>query len=119
MGIHQEDKECLYEARGQLKDEVVEYKQLLTELKIKANDLASCCPKNPDTRQEAIKVAKLISENRCLSTYIKKKKKPPLKELKRFPIEYHKTIKKYKKYIIALSIIYIKEFNHIKRYISL
>ncbi|MRG87903.1 hypothetical protein [Salinibacillus xinjiangensis] len=116
--LHDNKEGMSQKARRQLSYEIIEYKQLLKGLKIKLNDLTSSCPKNADTRQNAIKVAKLISENTFLSNYIKEMKKPPLKELKKLPIVHHKTIKKHRKYIIAISIIYIMEFTYIKKYMN-
>ncbi|GAA0501867.1 hypothetical protein GCM10008986_31760 [Salinibacillus aidingensis] len=119
MGVHQENKKEAHEVRSPLKSEMIEYTQLLEEMKIKISDLPRSSPKNADTRQEAIYMAKMISENKNLSTFVNEKKKLTRKELKQFPVEHHKLLKKYKTYIMAWWIIYAKDFTHIKSYINL
>ncbi|QHS23792.1 hypothetical protein GWK91_12920 [Virgibacillus sp. MSP4-1] len=118
MGVHQENIKAAHKARSPLKSEMIEYTQLLEEMKIKISDLPRLSPQNADTRQKAIKVAKMISDNRNLSTLVNEKKKLTRKEMKQFPIEHHKLLKKYKTYIMAWWIIYAKDLIHIKNYIK-
>lgn len=117
--LHENKVEISKKDRSPLQKEIVAYKQLLKEYNITFSDLTNSCPKNVDKRQDAIKVAKLISENNHLSNNIKEKKQLPVKELQKVTSCCHKTISKYKKYIIALSLIYIGEFTHMKDYINL
>ncbi|WP_078546784.1 hypothetical protein [Litchfieldia alkalitelluris] len=111
-------KEISQKGRIHLEKEIAAYIQLLRDYKITFSDLTNSCPKNANHRQEAIKVARLISENNQLATYVKVKKKLPIKEIQKFVSCCHKTISKYRRYVLALTLIYVGDFTNIKDYIN-
>jgi RNA polymerase sigma factor len=113
MGVLNKNKN-----KNNLQKEIVLYKRILDEYKISFSDLTTC-PTTDEKRMDAKNIAKLISENDLLASIVKEKKKLPVKELKILFINSHKTISKYKKYIIALTLIYMEEFNYLKNYVNL
>lgn len=103
---------------SQMQKEIVAYNKLLGNYKITFSDLTACCPKNANKRQDAKNIAKLISEKENLTAFLLEKKQIPVKELQKVFSVCHSTMNTYKKYIIALSLIYIGEFTCIKDYIN-
>ncbi len=117
MKLHKNrDKQIEY--KSDIQKEIVEYNQLLEEYQISFSDLTNYCPKCNTKRQDVIKVAKLISENNKLRTYIIEKKQLPVKELQKLVSDFHQTIEKYRKYMIAVILIYIGDFTFMKNYIN-
>jgi len=119
MELHKNREEQSHNCKSHMQNEIVAYKQLLDEYKISFCDLTNECPKNADNRQEAINIAKLISNHHHLATFVKEKKQLPIMELQKFVTCSQKTITKYKKYIIALSLIYAGNFTYMKDYINI
>jgi RNA polymerase sigma factor len=120
MRKHHENKEKLsHIGRNHLQKEIVAFQQLLYDYKITFSDLTNSSPRQAEIRQDAINVAKIISENVHLKTFLQEKKKLPLKGLQKFVSICHKTMKKYKIYIIAFALIFIWGFTLIKEYLNL
>jgi RNA polymerase sigma factor len=113
MGVLHKNKD-----KNNLQKEIVTYKKILDEYKISFSDLTSC-PATAQKRMDAKNIAKLISENDLLASMVKEKKKLPVKELKRLFSNSHRTISKYKKYIIAVTLLYMEEFTNLRNYVNL
>lgn len=105
--------------RNKMQKEIVSYNALLESYNLTFSDLTNSCPKNATKLKEVKLVAKIISDNDYLATVIKEKKKLPVKELHKLVSVGQITIRTYKKYIIALSLIYIGDFPNIKNYMNL
>jgi RNA polymerase sigma factor len=116
--LHEKREEISRSGNNSLQKEIVVFKQLLQDYKITFSDLTNSSPQNADIRVEAIKAAKIISENPYLLTLLQDKKSLPAKELKKSPSICRKTLSKYKKYIIALILIFTGEFTFIKDYVN-
>jgi RNA polymerase sigma factor len=120
MSKHHENKDKIsHIGKNQLQKEIVALKLLLNDYKITFSDLTNLSPREAEKRQDAIKVAKIISENVHMMTFLQEKKKLPIKELQKFVPICHKTLKKYRIYIIALALLFIGEFTLIKEYLNL
>jgi RNA polymerase sigma factor len=116
MVEHRMDRELISKSFRNLQNEISEYKHLLEEFRISFNELTQSCPSNANKRQEAIKLAKIISGNAHLANHLKETKQLPMKELEKF-VSFDKSIRKYHKYIIAMSLIYIGGFTCLKEYL--
>ncbi|MDQ0254829.1 RNA polymerase sigma factor [Evansella vedderi] len=100
-----------------IKDEIEEYKKLLKEYKISFNDLTRFCPKDRETRKTAIRIATNIADNKFLAANVINKKQLPLKELKKNFSTCYNIITNYRKYIIAITLLFIKDFSSLRSYI--
>ena len=118
MELQKNRKEHSHHCKSCFQDEIVAYTQLLAEYQISFSDLTNVCPKNAEKRKDVIKIAKLISKHHHLANFVTEKKQLPMKELQKFVACSQKTITKYKKYIIALSLIYVGDFTYMKEYIN-
>ncbi|WP_093674625.1 RNA polymerase sigma-I factor [Sporolactobacillus nakayamae] len=99
-------------------EQIESYQLLLLEYGITFDVLSKHCPKHADARENAKVSAKRLVERKELVSYLKKKKQLPIKDLLQFVSCSRKTIERNRKYIIALSLIYIGGFSALKSYIE-
>jgi RNA polymerase sigma factor len=99
-------------------EQIESYQLLLLEYGITFDVLSKHCPKHADARENAKVSAKRLVEHKELVSYLKKKKQLPIKDLLQFVSCSRKTIERNRKYIIALSLIYIGGFSALKSYIE-
>jgi RNA polymerase sigma factor len=118
MRKHHENKDNSHLSRNQLQKEIVAFQLVLNDYKISFSDLTYSSPREAEIRQDAINIAKIISENVHLKSFLLEKKKLPIKELRKFVPTCHKTLKKYKIYFIALALIFIEGFTFLKGYLN-
>jgi RNA polymerase sigma factor len=109
------EEECRINERM---DQIESYQTLLLEYGITFDVLSKHCPKHADARENAKVSAKKLVEHKELVNYLKKKKQLPIKDLLQFVSCSRKTIERNRKYIIALSLIYIGGFSALKSYIE-
>jgi RNA polymerase sigma factor len=99
-------------------EQIESYQLLLLQYGITFDVLSKHCPKHADARENAKVSAKRLVEHKELVSYLKKKKQLPIKDLLQFVSCSRKTIERNRKYIIALSLIYIGGFSALKSYIE-
>ncbi|MCO7176058.1 RNA polymerase sigma-I factor [Sporolactobacillus kofuensis] len=99
-------------------EQIESYQTLLLDYGITFDVLSKHCPKHADARENAKVSAKRLVEHTELVNYLKKKKQLPIKDLLQFVSCSRKTIERNRKYIIALSLIYIGGFSALKSYIE-
>lgn len=99
-------------------EEIREYQELLFKYDITFEVLSTQCPKHIDARENAKLIAKIVAENDEIRTFLEEKKRLPIKELEGMVSCSRKTIERNRKYIIAMSLIYIGGFNALKSYIE-
>lgn len=119
MGTSYERKDRTLHKGKNMKNEIEKYKKLLGEYNLTFNDLTNAQPKDIEIRKSTIKIARFIAGNEALTTFIKEKKKLPVNELKKLLSVSRITIMCYKKYIIALALIYIGKFTCMENYINI
>ncbi len=112
------EKYVMEEERKKRVEEIKDYQQLLLSYGITFQVLSSECPKHIDARENAKIVAKTIAEHEGLRDVLVEKKRLPIKELEGLVSCSRKTIERNRKYIIAIALIYIGEFNALKSYIA-
>ncbi|EKN67821.1 RNA polymerase sigma-I factor [Schinkia azotoformans MEV2011] len=112
------EKYVMEEERKKRVEEIKDYQQLLFSYGITFEVLSSECPKHIDARENAKIVAKTIADDVGLRGALVEKKRLPIKELEERVSCSRKTIERNRKYIIAIALIYIGEFNALKSYIA-
>ncbi|WP_102344982.1 RNA polymerase sigma-I factor [Bacillus sp. Marseille-P3661] len=99
-------------------EEIKEYQRLLSDYDITFKVLTTQCPKHYDARENAKQIAKLVADNIEIRSYLKEKKRLPIKEIELLVSSSRKTIERNRKYIIAMALIYIGEFHALRSYIE-
>ncbi|RAK23082.1 RNA polymerase sigma factor [Anoxybacillus vitaminiphilus] len=102
----------------QRREEIIHYQKVLKEFGISFQELVEQSPKHFDARLNAIKVAKLLAENRELCTKLFEKKQLPIKQLQSMVHLSRKTLERNRKYIIAITIVLTGDYVYLKDYIK-
>lgn len=100
------------------REEIILYSNMLKEYGISFSELVELSPKHEDARLRAMEVAKLIAEDENLTQHLLTKKALPLKHILPFTDLSRKTLERQRKYIIAIVLILINDFEHLKSYIA-
>ncbi|MFC4769681.1 RNA polymerase sigma factor SigI [Effusibacillus consociatus] len=99
-------------------EEILRFGQLLSEFDISLEELVELSPKHADARQNAMDVARIIAEDQEMRDYLLEKKSLPLKLLSSRISVSRKTVERQRKYIIAITLILIGEFEMLQDYIQ-
>lgn len=100
------------------KEEILEYNRQLREFGITFAELVEISPKHEDARVRAMEAAGVIAQDRELAAYLKRKKELPLKVLSERVDISRKTLERQRKYIIAVALIMINDYGHLKQYVQ-
>lgn len=100
------------------KVEILEFKEKLREYKLTLTELTIVSPKHRDARDSAVRTARILFADPVLRTYVRDKKKLPMKELvKRVEVS-KKTLERNRKFIIAIFIVLSEDFMYLKDYLK-
>lgn len=100
------------------KEEIIRFSQVLNEFNISFSELVKICPKHEDARLRAMEVARIVSGDPELVKVLLNKKELPLKRIESIVNISRKTLERQRKYIIAIVLIIVKDFEHLKGYIK-
>lgn len=100
------------------KQEILRYAKKLAEFGIKFSELVEICPKHEDARERAIEAARLVARNPMFAQHMQAKKELPLKQLEERVGVSRKTLERQRKYIIAVALIMLEDFYHLRQYIA-
>ncbi len=100
------------------KEEILHYQERLNEFKISLSKLTEVSPKHQDTRNQCKEIAKLIVNNVDLKEVLLNKKRLPLKDLEKLVSVSRKTLERNRIYIIAMTLIYIEDYQYLKNYLQ-
>lgn len=100
------------------REEILLFHQRLQSFGLSLQEIIEQAPKHADARINAITIAKLITEDQGLVSYLYDKKRLPIKELEKFAQTSRKTIERNRKYIIAMAIILSEEFHYLQDYLK-
>ncbi|WP_282155115.1 RNA polymerase sigma factor SigI [Cytobacillus gottheilii] len=100
------------------REEILHYKKVLGEFGILFSELADLSPKHSDARRNAIHAAQLIAADEKMSEALIQKKKLPIKDLEKKLDVSRKTIERNRKYIIAVSLIFLGDYIYLRDYIK-
>ncbi|AOR23852.1 RNA polymerase sigma factor SigI [Clostridium taeniosporum] len=116
-GIEIQDEYLEEEDNGLLVDDINILKSEIMSYGFTFEDLVEEAPKQRATRENAINLGKKISEVEELTTFMEVKKRLPIKKVVlRFSVT-EKVIKRSKKFIISVVIIFKKNLNTLKNWI--
>lgn len=99
--------------------EITEYSRRLIEFGISFDNLVKVCPRKKDARERSFEIARLIAANRELCDHLINFKQLPIKELEQKTDLSRKTIERNRKYIIAVALILIGDYNYLKGYVQI
>jgi RNA polymerase sigma factor len=99
-------------------EEIGRYIKMLEQFEISMEELVELSPKHVDARENAMEVARIIASKSELREYLLEKKSLPLKLLSSYVTVSRKTIERQRKYIIAIVLILIGDFEMLQDYIG-
>ena len=99
-------------------EEIHSFNLTLLEFGISFAELVELSPKHEDARLRAMEVARLIAGNDALKDHLILKKELPLKHIETQVDISRKTLERQRKYIIALTLILVKDFTYLKEYMQ-
>lgn len=99
------------------KEEILQFNLKLKDFGISFQELVSISPKHEDARVRAMEVAKVIAGDREMANHLLTRKEIPLRLLERRVDISRKTLERQRKYIIAIALILINDFDHLRQYI--
>jgi len=102
----------------QRRDEIIQFQQVLLEFGLSFQDIVQQSPKHADARRNAIEVARTIIENEELKQQLLDKKRLPIKQLEKLVSLSRKTIERNRKYIIAISLIFMGDYIYLRDYLK-
>jgi len=100
------------------RSEIAQYSAKLAEFGISFKELASVCPKHEDARVSAIHAARIVSLVKDLREYLYSRRELPLRELAEHVSVSRKTLERQRKYIIAVSLIFIERFDYLMEFVD-
>ncbi|ASS74621.1 RNA polymerase sigma-I factor [Tumebacillus algifaecis] len=112
--VEEHQKQVESDAR---RHEILHFTELLMQFDISMEELVDLSPKHQDARENAMEVAKVIASQQEFCDYLMAKKSLPLKALMKHVSVSRKTIERQRKYIIAVSLILIGDFEMLQDYI--
>jgi RNA polymerase sigma factor len=104
--------------RRNRREETKEFDEKLKEYDLSIRELVKVAPKHKDTRQNAIKIARILLDNPNLKNYVETRKKLPIKQLEPLIHVSKKTVERNRKYILAVFIVLNSNFNYLKEYVT-
>jgi RNA polymerase sigma factor len=100
------------------KHEIVRYAQRLAEFGIRFSELVAISPRHADARLRALEAARVVAETPLMAEHLRTKKELPLKQLEERVGVSRKTLERQRKYIIAVALILLEDFYHLRQYIA-
>lgn len=100
------------------RQELEAYERLLAPFNLSMNTLSNVSPRRPSTREQARRAAWAIAQDSDASTYLLNKGMLPHKILgERFHIT-RSILERYRKFIIAVVLVYVYDLGYIKPYVA-
>ncbi|MDB8791544.1 sigma factor [Romboutsia sp. 1001216sp1] len=106
------------EDKTELINEIQQFKEELNLFKLTMEDLIKEAPKHSDTRENAINVSKKASKDLEVTDFMYEKKRLPIKKISLKYMVTEKVIKRSKKFIISLIIIFFKKYRNLMLWIG-
>jgi len=100
------------------REEIALFTGKLMEFGISFQELVAVSPKHEDARIRAMEVAGIIARDRNMANHMMVRKELPLKLLEHQVGISRKTLERQRKYIIAVTLILINDFDYLKQYIA-
>ena len=116
-GINNQNEVNKYNEDLSMQMELMDFKNKLSEFKITLDDLVKDSPKHEDTRNNAIRIARAIQENKNLKEKLYLNRKLPYTQILSEYNSSRKFLDKNKKFIVATILILDSNLDSLKSYI--
>jgi RNA polymerase sigma factor len=101
------------------REEIGRYAQRLAEFGVLFTDLVEASPKHADARARALEVAHILADDPALVAHFRTKRELPLKSLEERVGVSRKTLERQRKWIVAVTVLLLEDFEHLKGYVAL
>lgn len=101
-------------------DEIRRYQVLLNRYGISFQELVKVSPKHGDARETAKGIARAIAENPAWAEHLRNNRSLPMREMERegnLGVS-RKTLERNRRYIIAVAILLMENFDHLRDYVA-
>lgn len=99
------------------REEIQHFQERLSSFEIQLTEIVEQCPKHSDARINMVEIAKTIVDHDSLLKILMQKKRLPVKQLMEHISMSRKTIERNRKYIIALVIVLLEDYQYLKDYL--
>lgn len=100
------------------REEIRRYTLRLAEFGICFADLVTASPRHADARDRAFDCARALVTDPLLTEHLRSRRELPLKALETRVGVSRKTLERQRRYIIAVTLILLGEFSHLRRYVT-
>ena len=100
------------------RDELMSFRHDLAEYGLDLAALVRVAPQHHDAREGAKAVARVLAADPELRRYLQRRKQLPLRELADRSGLSRKSIERHRKYIVAVALILIGEYEHLSEYVA-
>ncbi|MBU9711328.1 RNA polymerase sigma-I factor [Evansella tamaricis] len=100
------------------RDEIIQLQEKLRIYDISLSDVSKQSPKHKDARENMLQIANCVVGEEEMRLYLIEKKRLPMKELSKRISMSRKTIERNRKYIIALCVILMEDFQYLRDYLK-
>ncbi|MDQ0151153.1 sigma factor [Eubacterium multiforme] len=101
------------EDKTELLIEIDRFKKELNLFSLTLEDLANSSPKHKDTKENAIKISEKASEDSEVTDFMYEKRRLPIRNMSLKYLVSEKVLKRSKKFIISLIIIFFKKYRNL------
>lgn len=102
------------------REEIIAFSEELKKYKLSFETLVDSCPSHMDTKNKLLNLAFMCSKENSILDYIHNKKMLPVKEICLITNNNRKFIEKWRKYIIALILIFSNsEYTYLRSYLNI
>lgn len=101
------------------REEIGRYSQRLAEFGVAFADLVDASPKHADARERALEVAHTLAADPALAAHFRTKRELPLKLLEDRVGVSRKTLERQRKWIVAVTLLLLEDFEHLRGYVAL
>lgn len=101
------------------REEIGRYAKRLAEFGVLFSELVDSSPKHADARERALEVAHTLAGDPVLAAHFRNKRELPLKSLEDRVGVSRKTLERQRKWIVAVTLLLLEDFEHLKGYVAL
>ncbi|MUK88788.1 RNA polymerase sigma-I factor [Ornithinibacillus sp. L9] len=100
------------------RQEILDFSKKLSSYKLSLKELTKVSPKHKDSRDTAVRIARMIYDDVQLREFVKEKKKLPIKELSKQVEVSKKTLERNRKFILAIFIVLDEDYVYLQDYLK-
>nr|WP_244513312.1 RNA polymerase sigma factor SigI [Oceanobacillus limi] len=100
------------------KQEILDFSQKLGQYKLSLEELTKVSPKHRDSRDTAVRIARILQTDMELREFVIEKKKLPMKELSKKVDVSKKTLERNRKFILAMFIVLTEDYVYLQDYLK-